>query len=403
MRMLLAVPLVALAIGFAGATPAVKDWSDADLLSNFIASRYPYLDTKKTDWKGATRYYRAQYAAANSNRKRFGVLEAMLDELYDPHSHLTANYRDSWRLPAYDIWAEPRDNTFVVTEVRSGSPAQRAGIRAGDEVAAIDGRAVRDAISLRLPRFLLAPDPAATQWALLAALSGRHDRPRTIELKNAKGDTHSVTIPVSLDDDVAPPAVSSRIIGKVAYIAITTFGDQEVVGQFDRALDSAKNATALIVDVRNNNGGDTSVMRPIAGRFLSKRAQYAWMAQRSGDHLGARWPEYIDPRGPWTFSGRVVVLVDRWSESVAEGFAMALGETGRAIVVGTRMAGLDAAVAKIHLPQNDVDAQISAEPVYSVDGTPRSSFTPTILLDLADARGSDPILSAGLAAARANR
>lgn len=82
---------------------------------------------------------------------------------------------------------------------------------------------------------------------------------------------------------------------------------------------------------------------------------------------------------------------------------MALGETGRAIVVGTRMAGLDAAVAKIHLPQNDVDAQISAEPVYSVDGTPRSSFTPTILLDLADARGSDPILSAGLAAARANR
>lgn len=160
MRMLLAVPLVALAIGFAGATPAVKDWSDADLLSNFIASRYPYLD-----------------AAANSNRKRFGVLEAMLDELYDPHSHLTANYRDSWRLPAYDIWAEPRDNTFVVTEVRSGSPAQRAGIRAGDEVAAIDGRAVRDAISLRLPRFLLAPDPAAT--------------------------------------------------GKVAYIAITTFGDQE--------------------------------------------------------------------------------------------------------------------------------------------------------------------------------
>jgi len=141
-------------------------------------------------------------------------------------------------------------------------------------------------------------------------------------------------------------------------------------------------------------------MRPIAGRFLVKRKQYAWMARRSGRGLGPRWPEYIDPRGPWTYSGRLIVLVDRWSESVAEGFAMAMSETRGAIVVGTPMAGLDAAVAKIHLPQNDVDAQIFAEPVYGVNGKPRSSFVPAVPVDLTSAKGEDPILAAGLAAAR---
>jgi carboxyl-terminal processing protease len=398
---LIAAALAILAVGPAAAMPSAVGAPDVDVLANFVAARYAYLNAKKIDWTAVTRYYRAEYAAAKSGRGQFAVLESMLDELYDPHSHLTSNYRDSWRLPAYDVWAEPREESFVVTEVRSGSPAQKSGVRAGDEIVAIDGRPVRDAIAARLPRFLSAPDHPAAQWALLSALSGRHDRPRELEIRSATKGTRDVNIPISSDDSVARAAVSFRAIGDVAYISITTFGDVAVVAQFDRALESAKYAKALIVDVRNNDGGDTAVMRPIAGRFLTRRMQYAWMARRSGAGLGARWPEYIDPRGPWTYSGRLVILVDRWTQSVAEGFAMAMSETRNAIVVGTPMAGLGAAIAKIHLPQNDVDAQISAEPVYAIDGAPRSSFKPVILVNLTTATGEDPILAAGLTAATA--
>ncbi|HKE37616.1 MAG TPA: S41 family peptidase, partial [Candidatus Baltobacteraceae bacterium] len=371
--------------------------SDADLLSNFIAERYAYLNDKNVDWSAAWPYYHGRYAAAGNDRGRFAVLEQMLDELYDPHSHLTSNYRDSWRLPAYDVWAEPRGGAFVVTEVRTESPAQKSGVRAGDELFSIDGRSVRGAVAARLPRFLRSSDSAAEQWALLSALSGRHDRSRVLEVGSG-GKKRSIVIPISPSDDAAAAAVSSRTIGDVGYVSIRTFADSAIVAQFDTALEKIKSAKALIVDVRNNNGGDTDVMLPIAGRFLVKRAQYAWMARRSGAGLGPRWPEYIDPRGPWTYTGKVVVLVDRWSESVAEGFAMAMSETRGALVVGTPMAGLGAAVTKLHLPRNDVDAQISAEPVYSVDGKPRSSFVPSVLVDLTSAKGDDPILAAGLAA-----
>lgn len=391
--------MLALAIVPLSASPARQSTSDADLLANFVSNRYAYLDVKRTDWPAAVRYYRTKYAAAASDRARFAVLEAMLDELYDAHAHLTANYRDSWRLPAYDIWAEPNAKGYVVTAVRGGSAAQKDGVRAGDALLSIDGNPVFDAVAARRPHFLRSPDPAADEWALLSALSGRHDRARVLRLRDTNGKTKTLTLPRDENDGTALPDLSSSVVAGVPYIAIRSFADARIVGEFDRALAAARNSPALIIDVRNDGGGDTAVMRPIAGRFLATRRLYAWMARRAGPHLGSRWPEYIDPRGPWRYDGKVVILVDRWSESVAEGFAMAMREARGAIVVGTQMAGLGAAVIKDHLPQNDVDAQISAEPVYDVTGKPRSDFKPDVLVDLATTSGADPILTTGLAAA----
>jgi carboxyl-terminal processing protease len=398
-RFLVATLALALTVAPQNTLPAQQKTADVELLASFVSNRYAYLDVKHTDWPAAVKYYRAKYAAAASDRARFGVLEAMLDELYDAHTHLTANYRDSWRLPAYDIWAEPNAQGYAVTAVRGGSAAHKAGVRAGDALLSIDGDPVSDAIAARRPRFLRSPDPAADEWALLSALSGRHDRDRVLELRDTNGRVKTITISHVESDGTAPADLSSSSVEGIPYIAIRSFADERVVGEFDRALARARNAPVLIIDVRNDGGGDTVVMKPIAGRFLAARRLYAWMTRRAGPHLGRRWPEYIDPRGPWRYEGKVVVLVDRWSESVAEGFAMAMHETRGAVVVGTPMAGLGAAVVKNHLPQNDVDAQISAEPVYDTSGNPRSDFKPDVLVDLATAAGSDPILSAGLVAA----
>ncbi len=398
-RSLVATLILALTVVPLGTSPAQQRTSDVDIMANFVSARYAYLDVKQTDWPASVRYYRNKYAAAASDRARFGVLEAMLDELYDSHTHLTANYGDSWRLPTYDIWAEPNTEGYVVTAVRGGSAAQKAGVRAGDAVLSIDGRAVSDAIAARRPHFLRSPDPAADEWALLSALSGRHDRARVLRLRDSSGKAKTLTLPRDKKGGTPPPDLSFSEVGGVPYIAIRSFADARVVREFDQALAAVRSAPALIIDVRNNGGGDTAVMRPIAGRFLATRSLYAWMARRAGAHLGSRWPEYIDPRGPWRYGGKVVILVDRWSESVAEGFAMAMHEARGATVVGTQMAGLGAAVIKDRLPQNDVEAQISAEPVYEVNGKPRSDFKPDVLVDLATASEADPILKSGLAAA----
>ncbi|MGA9275215.1 MAG: hypothetical protein WBV67_17175, partial [Candidatus Cybelea sp.] len=165
MRFLIATLTLAFTVAPLNLSAAAQKTSDVDLLASFVSNRYAYLDVKQTDWPAAVQYYRAKYAAAASDRARFGVLEAMLDELYDAHTHLTANYRDSWRLVAYDIWAQPNARGYAVTAVRGESEAQKAGVRAGDALLSIDGSAVSDAIAARRPHFLRSPDTAADEWA----------------------------------------------------------------------------------------------------------------------------------------------------------------------------------------------------------------------------------------------
>ena len=154
-----------------------------------------------------------------------------------------------------------------------------------------------------------------------------------------------------------------------------------------------KYLAGLIIDVRQNGGGDTAVARPIMGRFIKERRPYARMRRRSGRGIGLTdpWTEYVDPQGPFTYERPVVVLQNHWSGSMAEGFPMGMKGIGRAVTVGTRAMGLGAAVFPLRLDRTGVTINYSAEPVYDVHGTPRWKLEPDVQVH----DGGD-ILAAGI-------
>lgn len=384
---------------FTGRAAGVRDGkhaADFDQLWRFLRDRHADGTLKRVDWECVRARYAPLAAGAPDARAFIAVLEAALDELYDAHSHLTTNLSTSWRLPPHDLWAEWRGSRAVVVEVRRGSAAERAGVLAGDVIVEVDGIPVAEAAAARRPRCVRAHDREADEWALRALLAGRRDRPRELLVAGAAGRRR-----LRLEEGLHPPAeaaVSGRLLeGGVGYIRIASFGDASSVEAFDRELERFRGAPALVIDVRDNPGGDTAVARPIMGRLIDRRRQYAWMRRREGASLGPRWAEYVDPRGPWTYRGRVAVVVNHFSESMAEGFAMGLDGMGRATVVGTRMGGLGAGVARETLAHSGIGVQISAEPVYHVRGASRSSFRPRVVVDLTAVRhGGDAILEAAL-------
>lgn len=370
---------------------------DFDHMWDFVRDRYCCFADKAVDWEHVRRVYRPEAEGAPDVRALVSVLERALDELYDPHTHLTSNLRDSWRLPAYDIWAEWQGGTALILEVRVPSAAHSAGARPGMRVTAFGGQPIAQAVESRMPKCLVRRDPAALDWALRSLLSGRRDRPRQLDVVDASGRSRSIVIhePASQPED--PPVSFRHLEHGIGYIRISTFADPAVVDAFDSALEALRKSRALVLDVRNNHGGDTAVSRPIMGRFIHDRKQYAWMSRREGAKLGTRWPEYVERRGPWTYDGPVVVVVNHFSESVAEGIAMGLDGMGRATVVGTPMADLGAATARTTLPHSNIGVQISAEPVFHVNGAPRDAFVPRVPVDLTNATGDDPILAAAVA------
>ncbi len=192
------------------------------------------------------------------------------------------------------------------------------------------------------------------------------------------------------------PDVESRLLpGGYGFIVIRSFADQAVIDAFDAALLQFREAPGLVIDVRQNGGGDTAVARPVMGRFIKEQKPYAWMRRRDGKQLSDAWTEVVDPRGPFTYTAPVAVLTTRWSASMAEGFPMGMRGIGRATIVGTPMMRLGAGVFPLRLDRTGVELQYSAEPVYDIHDQPRWLLEP----DVSVPPGGD-ILAAGIEALR---
>jgi carboxyl-terminal processing protease len=371
--------------------------ADFDQLWDFIGDHYCFFDEKKIVWRRVRERYRPLVEGMTDGVAFVGVIEKAIDELYDLHTHLKFHLDGGNRLPGQDLWAEWREGRAIVVEVRRPSEAWDAGLRAGWEVLAIDGVPIAEATRARRPSALSAEDREAAGWALLAVLSGRHGAARALSVRAADGATHSISIPAAASTKDDEPLTFRMLDDNRGYIAIRSFAQPDLVERFDRALDALRTTRGLVIDVRNNGGGNTALARPIMGRFIQTRKQYAWMSRRAGGQMAPRWPEFVEPRGPWTYTQPVVVLVNHWSASMAEGFPMGMHGIGRATIVGTPMMGLGAGVIDAVLGWTQLPLQVSAEPVFHVDGTPRWRLRPDVLVDLAQpSADDDPIVAAGL-------
>lgn len=367
---------------------------DFDELWTTLRDRYCFFSEKRTDWERVRRLYRPQAIAAPSYEAFQEITRRVLCELYDAHTHLSNPPDGAPRWPLYDLLVERVGSDIRVAAVQEGSSAADAGVRVGDTVIGIDGAPVERVVADLMPRCLTRPDPEADRYAINVAVAGHTAQPRQLRIRSGESAERDVALPLKRRPD-APDVESRRLEGDLGYIRIRTFANEGAVEAFDVALSDLSATRGLVIDARGNGGGDTAVARPIMGRFITETRPYAHMRRRNGRGLSQPWIETADPRGPFTYAGKVVVLTDHWSGSMAEGFPMGMRAVAGARIVGTRMMGLGAAVFSLRLDRTGVGAQYSAEPVYDVNDQPRWLLMP----DVETTPGAD-ILAAGVAELR---
>jgi len=364
---------------------------DFDELWRTLGERYCFLPDKSTDWNRVRSLYRPMALASDNEAKFTEVVRRVLAELYDAHTHLADPPDGVPRWPLYDIYAEKLGNALRVVAIEDGSAAADVGLAIGDKIVSIDGRSIEAVFRNLMPKCLTWPDPEADAYTANVAVAGYRGKARLLSVQSKQAEPRSIHLPIKkwLEQ---PDLESRRLAGGIGYIVIRSFNDSATVEAFDKALENLRDAPGLIIDVRDNGGGDTAVARPIMGRFITKQMPYALMRRREGEGLGASWTEYVDPKGPFTYDKPIVVLTSHWSGSMAEGFPMGMRGIGRATLVGTKMMGLGAAVFPIRLDRTGIKAQYSGEPVYDTNGVPRWHLRP----DVEVAEGED-ILAAGIA------
>lgn len=348
--------------------------SDFDEPWETLRDQYCYMAQKPVDWLAVRRIFRPQAVQAGGDATLAQVIERVLTCLFDPHTHLLAPPTGTPRYPPFDLDVAAHPAGAHVRAVLPGSAAAAAGVRVGDIVTGAGNESLHSAARRLAPACQRRADPDAWRYALGQAVAGvRGDDGRWLTI--ARLGRIKLVWPERPD----PPALEFRREGDTGIIVIRSFGDAAVIGQFDAALTALAGVKGLVIDVRSNGGGDSAVARPIMGRFAARRRPYALMRRRQGTGPGAAWTEFIDPRGA-LWQGPVAVLVDRWSASMAEGFAMGMKALCGAPIVGQPMMGLGAVVFPLRLDRTGIALQYSAEPVYDVSGQRRDRLLPDVLV-----------------------
>ena len=232
------------------------------------------------------------------------------------------------------------ENRPTITRVRTGSPAERAGLAPGFIVTQIGGRDLRlDATSQRPlrpveERFTLRRraqqrlmGPAGTKVSV--AYLDNDDRPGQALLQREQ----PATAPVELGY-LPPlyPEVRVEQRGDIGILAFNIFLLQPVMTDIKRAIDGfrARSARALIIDLRGNPGGQAAMAIPIAARLVSEPLTLGTLQFRDFNQVLVARPEMRVV----AFAGAVAVLTDEGTASAAEILAAGLQEARRAVVVG---------------------------------------------------------------------
>ena len=186
----------------------------------------------------------------------------------------------------------------------------------------------------------------------------------------------------------------------VPYFAIGAWGTDSIrTADFDAALEGVRSAPLLILDVRMNPGGNDQLAFEIAGRFAPSAVAAGFVRFRNGPShgdFGPPIPRTLNPRGPWQYTGTVLLLVGRLCASSNETFIDAMRQLPHVTVAGDRTAGASANPGTFPLA-NGWSYTVSRWIDYTADSQilEDAGISPDIVVpaSAADfAQGRDPVL-----------
>jgi len=208
---------------------------------------------------------------------------------------------------------------YVIAPMK-GSPADQAGIRSGDIIEYIDGKATRD-ISLYDAKQLL-NGAAGTE----------------VKLRVLRANASPLTVSVKRSAFRAPSVEARMEAGRVGVLRINSFADGEAADARAKLQDLIKQgAQKIIIDLRDSAGGSLTEAVTVANLFI-KDGVIAETVGREGKALKTFT---ADPKAT-LFSGPVVALIDAGTAGASEVVASAIIERNRGQVVGEKSFGAGA-------------------------------------------------------------
>lgn len=272
---------------------------------------------------------RAQYVEeVDSEELIEAAINGMLTSL-DPHSsYLPPEDFDDMQVQTrgefggLGIEVTQEEGFVKVVSPMDGTPADKAGIQAGDFITHVNGESMMgltldDAVEMMR-------GPVGSEIIITVVREGT-DEPFDVSI---------------IRDTIKVTAVRSRVVGNTVVLRITTFNDQTTPGLTEQLKKSVEelgglaNVDGFVIDLRNNPGGLLTEAISVSDAFLEKGEIVSTRGRDPAD--GER---FNATPGDMAEGKPIVVLINGGSASASEIVSGALQDHRRAIVVGTKSFG----------------------------------------------------------------
>ncbi len=307
-------PLVGVAIMVVVVSGLIVDTTRAEN-DNF------YADLIRLD-NVATRIHQNYVEEISSKELVDKAVEGMM-EVLDPHTtyfeqkaYEELRIHTEGKFGGLGIQISIRDDVLTVMTPISGTPAERAGIRSGDQILEIEGESTKG-IKLDEAVNRLRGEPGSEVEILI----GRKGEPRPM--------TYTITREVIRINAVPFAGILQDGIG---YIRLTTFS-QDAGDELEKSIKKLlkKDLQGLVLDLRGNPGGLLPQAIEVASKFLPRKSLVVYTRGRAPNQ-NKDFHVSSNPVMPMDIP--LVVLVNRASASASEIVAGAVQDWDRGVVLG---------------------------------------------------------------------
>lgn len=300
-----------------------KDFrKDFEEMFKVVKDKYVYKDTKHLNLDSIHAIYLQRLDTMRSKVAYSLLIKEFFSNLKCAHAD-NVSIQEPWFIQGDQIIVI--DNRVFVD--KPSNSAIKAGLRDKDEIVSVDGVPVNKWVANNTKYISASTDAARYLYSAKDILWSYTDSVKKLDvIRQGK----PLTLTVHLQSQYIPEknkeqdVTWKKLSSKIGYIDVRSMLDG-VDKQFSKALTSLSQLPFLIVDIRNNGGGNSSVGDFIA-QHLIKGERTIWNGTKLSPSADA-------------YKGKVIVLAGPVTVSAAESFLITMKESGDAIVVGTPSAG----------------------------------------------------------------
>ena len=255
-----------------------------------------------------------------------GAITGMMQALGDQHSsymspeaYKDANASLEGEYEGIGAYVDTTTPLLTIISPIPGSPAERAGLKPGDQVAAIDGEDMFGTTAEAARLKVLGPAGTTVRLSILR-----------------EGETDLIEFDITREKIVIASASGKMLENDIAYVQVTTFGANTTPELLATLKDlMAQNPKGIVLDLRNNGGGFLSTSVEVASQFVGEGVV---LYEQYGD--GTRTTYDAIPGGLATdVNIPMVVLINEGTASASEIVSGALQDLGRAKLIGVTSYG----------------------------------------------------------------